>query len=358
MTKKARSKSKPWTLDELSTEDRPRGSKSELKAALALLEPFKFRTSAEAEAERASHKLRHPVGRAFWWLSAEEAEIQIKDLAQIFNWQARIEQNAPRIASVSKQLHDLEQTAFTLRQDLLNLDDYARAALETAGSMLALPYGRPKGQAEMLYAKCGGISLPPSSGSARDANSPPLWTDILQALSQYAGLTKGNFVKAWAGPNPDRPDAGGNTNLFSRVRGSAKWQLAVLAWNLFESCRPIEASATAGGSFHRFAAAIYQFATGKSAEGKGVGLVGHVKHICRVKKDLNKVLKGLKEIDVQLAQLELRVRAQRSGPSVKQTEKRKRLEVQQVRFGVIQRDLLFEINTGARPKAPKAKYRR
>ena len=74
LTKKASSKSKPWTLEQRTKNDEPRGTPDDLHAALKLLEPFKFSNAAEAEAGRRRNNPPYPGERTVWWVSAEEAQ--------------------------------------------------------------------------------------------------------------------------------------------------------------------------------------------------------------------------------------------------------------------------------------------
>ena len=145
-------RSKPWTLDPPNPKDHElRGSEADLSDALGLLAPFQFTTAAEAAAGYELRQPPYPGQRPLWWLSAEEARMRAIVLAVDFNWQTRLERNAPRVATVIESLRRVDVAAEALRQELLGLDDYARFALQTAGSLLAWPEGRPVGQAGELY---------------------------------------------------------------------------------------------------------------------------------------------------------------------------------------------------------------
>ena len=63
--------------------------------------------------------------------------------------------------------------------------------------------------------------------------------------------------------------------------GPAKQRLVAGCFEIFDQCRPGEATQSGDGDFYCFCAAVYQLTTGQGADEKGVGLKRYVEKVVR-----------------------------------------------------------------------------
>ena len=73
----------------------------------------------------------------------------------------------------------------------------------------------------------------------------------------------------------------GRANVETMRHGPAKQRLVAHCFELFEQCRPGEATQSETGDFYCFCAAVYQIATGQGADEEGVGLKRYVERVVR-----------------------------------------------------------------------------
>jgi hypothetical protein len=246
-----------WTIELEAGDTEPRGSADCLNRAIEKLGPFKQRLKVDAErfGPWGGFGVRIP-------LSEEYAIEQVKILAHNFNQQIALERDAPRPKEVIEELQKLETLAGELARCMRSLNDMTRHRLHTAGSGIDLFLSCWKSTASE---QADVHDLPkPGGGGRSDDNSA--WIRRLDALSQYAGQTVGGFLISKGIEDVDRPDRGGNTDLFREAFGSARWSLVNQGWHLCESFKPGTSSGTDGGPFHRFLLDVFEYATGADPE--------------------------------------------------------------------------------------------
>jgi hypothetical protein len=267
-----------WTTKLKAGDAEPRGSADCLKRAVENLGPFKRRLKVDAE--RFGPWSGFGVGIP---LSEEYAIEQVKILAHNFNQQTALERDAPRSKDVVEELQKLETLAGELARYMRSLNDMTRHRLHTAGSgidvFLSYWATTSSRQADVH-------GLPKPGGDRSDDNCP--WVQRLEALSEYAGQTVNGFLISKGIEDVDRPDKGGNTDLFKEAFGSARWSLVNQGWHIFETFKPGTSTGTDHGPFHRFLLDVFKYATGDDSE-DSTKLMPWIKHVVKANRQAQKL---------------------------------------------------------------------
>ena len=115
-------------------------------------------------------------------------------------------------------------------------------------------------------------------------------------ISDYVDLLAHGALNAHAHIAPDR---GGRTNVATEVHGTAKGQLAVrcadrlIATAELRDWKDFELNQSPVGPFYRLTAAIFEYATGCSADDEGVGLIRYIRTVVETTKGLVEVRQAL-----------------------------------------------------------------
>jgi hypothetical protein len=253
MVKRPTRKRKNWSLN-VPDEIRDPRNFDHQETALSFLGPFKYKTQAEAVANGCYFE----NGKAHYGVSREFAAQLIEDAAKTFNVELHLEYGAPRFKQVAAALLKTQRLANSLASHLNSLDDITRHALQFAGDYEGnLNYLRAHMQA-------ADVQRLPKSSTENEPNSS-LWVLRLTKLSSYAGITHNNLLAGRKKRSLPIKDSGGNTNLWKEEMGIPRWGLVNDALKIYEIFKPGKATATVGGSFHKFVHGVFEYATGKEA---------------------------------------------------------------------------------------------
>ncbi len=258
---------------------RPIGPAECKQHALALLGPFRFKTREEAD----RYDCRQGIP-----ISEELATDSVERLARQFNRIEQLDKGAPRPKRVIENFEKLERLSSELAQFLDSTDDITRHLLKTAGTGIGT-YRKMNPHPSEAEANIDGLPDP-----MEDVGTSA-WAKSLRALSLYANSTRGLFLIRNGISDPDVPDKGGNTNLFKRTYGSARWGLVQEGWHLHEMFKPGEAAGTEGGSFHLFLQHIFEYATGLDPE-QHSKLTQFLKTACRANREMKALRKRENEL--------------------------------------------------------------
>jgi hypothetical protein len=243
--------SKRWTIKVPQEKIDPAGSSDALAVAKEELAPFETKHSEQGicRCEKCADK-------------------KIRQLATRFNKLRFAANGAPRAKDVPQKLDGLARKCRELAATFSSLDDYCRHWLLTRRKPVA---GEPDGRD--LYKKAGAKDLPPPSLTDPGDGK---FVERLIALDMYVRLMSERFEiwRLWNAPYPIT-DKGGNTNMFTQWYGTPNKRLVVGAFHLYEDFKPGAVRNTEFGSFHRFANAVFLYATG-SRKGQS-SLYPHIK---------------------------------------------------------------------------------
>jgi hypothetical protein len=246
-----------WTRRLTDEEVAPRESKDCLRRAVNKLGPFKHRLNIDAEQYGPLGGSGNRIP-----LSEEYAVGQVVRLADAFNRHLGLESTALRSKHVIDELNKLETLTGELTRHMRSLADETRHRLHTAGSGIDRFFDFCTSQwAEQADWR----GLPVPGGDDEWDNQSP-WIERLEGLSRYANETLGAFLISKGIDDVEKPDKGGNTNLFKEDFGSARWQFVSQAWHSFEAFKPGMSSGTEGGPFHLFLLDVFEYATGLDPE--------------------------------------------------------------------------------------------
>ena len=223
-----------------------------------------------------------------------EALARAVEIETEFNRESAAAAGVPRLKQMRERLQRIEKLSRELASEIRGLDDYSLEAIaRTSGIVPALPDRR--------FAAADPDDLQEWPLDDEPWTEQP-WVNRLQALAALAGETEFALV-AEDGADPDNPDKGGDANRYRSRWKHPKWRMAVGCWHLMEWMAPRqEITATTGGRFSAFLAAIYEYATGRDADGKGVGLEAYVKAAVR-HCEMRRLEERLKDIDAMLENL-------------------------------------------------------
>jgi hypothetical protein len=298
--------SRRWTTKLKAGDTEPRGSAGSLKRAVEKLGPFKQRLKVDAERSGpwSGFGVKIP-------LSEEYAIEQVQILAHYFNQQITLERDAPRSKEVVEELLKLETLAGELARYMRSLNDMTRHRLHTAGSGIERFL---KDWATTTSQEANVSDLPKPGGDSDDDCG---WIRRLEALSEYAGQTVSGFLISKGIEDVDRPDKGGNTDLFKEAFGSARWSLVNQGWHIFETFRLGTSTGTDHGLFHRFLLDVFEYATGDDSE-DNTKLMPWIKHVVKANRQAQK----LAERDCVLIEEQCEIDAPESKLSLKEREQR------------------------------------
>jgi len=268
----------------------PRGSRECADRAVNSLGPFKYKTRDEA--------LRYSPASVRIRISEEVAIERVDVLAKQFNQVEFLNNGAPRRKDVVDNLNKLEELAAGLAEFMTSLDDFTRRRLQTAGSGNDL-YRTLFSNQVMKNAYVDALPHPSSPGG--DGNDCA-WMIALNALSQYAGFVRTNFLLSKGIEDPDKADRGGNTNLAKELYGPARQYFVQEGWYVYDMFKPGEASGTEGGAFHLFLCDVFEYATGKEPE-EHSKLMPFIKTACRVNRRLKALRLRENELLIELNDL-------------------------------------------------------
>jgi hypothetical protein len=214
-------------------------------------------------------------------VSAEFAIDRVYTLAEMFNRLETLGDGAPRRKDIVQRLDKIEEVSAELAKLLASADDISLSRLHTGGTGIGM-FRRFFESDLMKDADVDGL---PAPARCDVKAKPDGWVVRLNALSQYVGTVRTNFLISKGIEDPDRVDRGGNTNLVREEFGSARYQLVQEGWHVFDVFRPDEATGTEGGKFHLFLCAIFELATGLDPE-EHSKLMPQIKKACALNRDL------------------------------------------------------------------------
>jgi hypothetical protein len=295
-----------WTIKLKAGDTEPRGSADCLKRAIEKLGPFKQRLKVDAErfGPWGGLGVRIP-------LSEEYAIEQVKILAHYFNQQIALERDAPRPKELIEELRKLETLAGELARYMRSLNDMTRHRLHTAGTGIDR-YTEVWATIASQKADVSGLPKPGPDDSDDDCR----WIQMLEGLSEYAGQTLNGFLLSKGIEDVDRPDKGGNTNLFKEAFGSAQRNLVNQGWYVCETFKPGMSTGTDGGPFHRFLLDVFEYATGDDPENCSK-LMPWIKRVVKV----NRQAQSFAERESALIEEQCEIDAPESKLSLKERER-------------------------------------
>lgn len=316
----------------------PKGKLESLNAALSLLEPFQKNPSID------------PIEHSKGWVSStdwiigtlgrlgrKEAKLRIVETAVAYNNHLAYEQRAPRTKDVLERLRKIQEHALEISDILKNADEYTLHAIHQYLSIrFSDKYLNNDKLPELATTPSGFfVSSIANISSAFEAASQ--WNDLIAGLALMAQKGSDMYANEWGSKGSGPPDPGGNSNSFVQTYGRAKWQLVNNTWDIFERCRPGEASGTIEGPFHQFVTGIYEFATGHAEERSS--LETPVKRVAKLKKRLDEANREL--FDLQGGFLDFLDNPRPLTPSEYQKSLALDMEIS---------DLTFELYTGFKPR--------
>ena len=256
-----------------------------------------------------------------WGYTAREDVVErIVEAATRYNESNAAAKEAPRQSAVIRQLRFLADQARQLERTLLEADDFLLEELRGPNLAVAVRWRQLRELADVK-------SLPPWSGFEYLPDEPPGWVHRLNALAKYAGLVADNVEQDLTDSGLGPKDRGGRGNMYIERWGNPKHVLTRECWNTFDECKPGEATGTSGGPFYKFAAAVYEFATGNEAEVDG-RLEYHVKRIAYLYSKLAPLERELRDVVHERAALRTFPKVHRErGPLLQRRQIRLRQEI-------------------------------
>jgi hypothetical protein len=167
---------------------------------------------------------------------------EVTKIAEIYNRNTLLCEDAPRATGVTEKLKDVQRNARRLLRSISGLDDYSLMLITQFDET-----GLFNADVTRFFHRTGARVQPVGNRS---------WIQNLEALDRASEEAIGDFA-TW------RPEhKGGDTNLFKQLNHSPDRNLVVSGWEVFDAFRPGEANGTiVKGCFHDFVGQVYCYAT-------------------------------------------------------------------------------------------------
>lgn len=199
----------------------------------------------------------------------------INSIVEVFRERSTEYSNSQRITGIVDDLSDLAMAATKLSVLLKNIHPQTFDAM---GGDWKHPGQLSSTEIEQIIDPSLLAELSPDN---EDRGSVGLIKNI-DDLANLASSTRKALEATWKFRRENgKLDPGGQDTIFSRVEPHPKLTLAKDCHYVLVEDLKVEVTGSTGGLFYDFVAAVYEYATGQEAEGKGAGLGYYVKEVIK-----------------------------------------------------------------------------